>query len=38
MVRSKEEREKAVKKKRKKAQKRAAKEGDTPVEVRGEDC
>lgn len=34
MVRSKEEREKAVKRKRKKAQKRSVKEGTTPVEVR----
>ena len=36
MVRSKEEREKAVKRKRKKAQKRSVKEGATPVEVREE--
>lgn len=35
VVRSGEEREKAIKKKRKKAQKRVAKEGSAPLEVRG---
>lgn len=34
MVRSKEERDKAVKRKRKKAQKRSLKEGATPIEVK----